>query len=118
MRTAEANVLAARAAVAQADANIHSATASVQSARANLNASQLDAGRTIVKAPISGVTSISAVTAGALVSANQPTPLVTINRLDEVYVDISQSSTQMLRLREQIESGQSRSRRCRCSTGA
>ena len=106
MRTAEANVLAARAAVAQADANIHSATASVQSARANLNASQLDAGRTIVKAPISGVTSISAVTAGALVSANQPTPLVTINRLDEVYVDISQSATQMLRLREQIESGQ------------
>lgn len=106
MRTAEANVSAARAAVAQADANIQSATASVQSARANLNASQLDAGRTIVKAPISGVTGISAVTAGALVSANQPTPLVTINRLDEVYVDISQSSTEMLRLREQIESGQ------------
>ena len=106
MRTAEANVAAARAAVAQADATIRSANASVQSARANLSASQLDAGRTIVRAPISGVTGISQVTAGALVSANQATPLVTINRLDEVYVDISQSSTEMLRLREQIQSGQ------------
>lgn len=106
VRTAEANVAAARAAVAQADATIGSANASVQSARANLNASQLEASRTIVKAPISGVIGISGVTAGALVAANQAAPLVTINRLNEVYVDISHSSTQMLRLREQIESGQ------------
>ncbi|MFC0820212.1 efflux RND transporter periplasmic adaptor subunit [Moraxella marmotae] len=106
VRTAQANVEAARAAVAQADSTVHSAASSVQSAKANLGASQLDYGRTIVKAPISGVTGISQVTAGALASANQPTPLVTISRLNEVFVDISQSSTQMLRLREQIESGQ------------
>lgn len=106
VRTAQANVEAAKAAVAQADANIASASSSVQSAKASLGASQLDIGRTIVKAPISGVTGISAVTAGALVATNQATPLVTISRLNEVYVDISQSAAEMLRLREQIESGQ------------
>lgn len=105
VRTAEANVAAARAAVNQADATIQSAESAVQNAKASLNASQLDIGRTIVRAPISGRVGISNVTAGALVSANQATALVTINRLDQVYVDISQSSTEMLRLREQVESG-------------
>ncbi|WP_294033308.1 efflux RND transporter periplasmic adaptor subunit [uncultured Moraxella sp.] len=105
VRTAEANVKASMEAVNQADASINSAKASIASAKASLNASQLDASRTIVKAPISGVTGISAVTAGALVSANQTTALVTINRLDQVYVDISQSSAEMLKMREEIASG-------------
>lgn len=105
VNTARANVQAAQAAVAQADAAIQSAGATIQSAQASLNASKLDESRTIVTAPISGRIGISSVTAGALVSANQATALVTINRLDQVYVDISQSSTEMLRLREQVESG-------------
>ncbi len=112
VRTAEANVSAARATVNQADASIASARASLQSAQssvgsaqASLNASQLDISRTIVRAPISGQTSISNVTAGALVAANQANALVTITRTDQVYVDISQSSAEMLRLREQLMSG-------------
>lgn len=105
VRTAEAGVEAARAAVAQADSSIQGAMSSVDSAKANLDASTLDLNRTIVKAPISGYAGISAVTAGALVAANQATPLVTITRTNQVFVDISQSSTEMLRLREQIESG-------------
>lgn len=105
VRTAEANVAAARAAVSQTDASIKSAQSSINSAKASLNSSKLDMSRTIVRAPISGVASISQVTAGALVAANQATPLVTINRLDKVFVDISQSSAEMLRIREQLMSG-------------
>lgn len=105
VRTAEANVAAARAAVQQAEAIIQSSQSAVRNAQASLSASELDVGRTIVRAPITGRIGISNVTAGALVSANQSQSMVTINRLDEVYVDISQSSTDMLRLREAVESG-------------
>ncbi|MCP5776071.1 efflux transporter periplasmic adaptor subunit, partial [Klebsiella pneumoniae] len=42
---------------------------------------------------------------GALVTANQPEPLVTIQRLDPIYVDINQSSAELLRLRQQLNQG-------------
>ncbi|UYZ67751.1 efflux RND transporter periplasmic adaptor subunit [Moraxella bovis] len=99
VRTAQANVEAAKATVNQANASINSA-------KANRDASQLDMSRTIIRAPISGKIGISAVTAGALVSASQVTPLATISRTDMVYVDISQSSSELLRLRQQMASGQ------------
>ncbi|MDO4440662.1 MAG: efflux RND transporter periplasmic adaptor subunit [Moraxella sp.] len=105
VRTAEANVEAARATVAQAKASIGSADAAINSAKASLSASELDYSRTIVKAPISGKIGISAVTNGALVAANQANALATITRTDYVYVDISQSSSEMLRLRQQISEG-------------
>lgn len=105
VRTAEANVEAARAGVAQARAGIASSDAAINSAKASLNASELDYSRTIVKAPISGKIGISAVTNGALVAANQPNALATISRTDYVYVDIRQSSSEMLRLRQQLVEG-------------
>lgn len=105
VRTAEANVEAARATVAQAKASVDSADSAINSAKASLSASELDLSRTIVRAPISGKVGISAVTNGALVSANQSNALVTITRTDYVYVDISQSSAEMLRLRQQIAEG-------------
>ena len=98
VRTAQANVEAAKATVRQAEA-------SISSAKAVHDASRLDIDRTIVRAPISGRVGISSVTSGALVSASQATPMVTISRTDVVYVDIQQSSSEMLRLRQQIESG-------------
>lgn len=98
VRTAQANVEAAKATVRQAEA-------SISSAKAVHDASRLDIDRTIVRAPISGRVGISSVTSGALVSASQATPMVTISRTDLVYVDIQQSSSEMLRLRQQIESG-------------
>lgn len=98
VKTAQANVEAAKATVNQANASINSA-------KASHDASRLDMSRTIVRAPISGKIGISAVTAGALVSANQATPLATISRTDMVYVDISQSSSELLRLRQQLASG-------------
>ncbi|OOR92222.1 efflux transporter periplasmic adaptor subunit [Moraxella caviae] len=105
VRTAEANAKAAEATVAQAVSSIKSADASIGSAKASLSASELDLSRTIVRAPISGKIGISAVTSGALVSASQANALATISRTDLVYVDISQSSSEMLRLRQQLESG-------------
>lgn len=105
VRTAQAAVASANAAIGQAQAGIESAKAGIQTAKAGLQASTLDLNRTIVRAPLSGRTDRSSVTAGTLVSSGQPTPLVTISRLDPIYVDISQSSSELLKLRQQITEG-------------
>ncbi len=72
---------------------------------AALKTAQINLGYATVRSPISGQSSVSSVTAGALVTANQATPLVTIQQMDPMYVDISQSSADMLKLRRQIQSG-------------
>lgn len=105
VKSAQAGVNTARANVESARANVAQAQASINSAKAAHDASLLDMSRTVVKAPISGRIGISAVTAGALVSASQTSALATISRTDMVYVDIQQSSSQMLQLRQQIMSG-------------
>lgn len=105
VQSAQAGVGTARANVESARANVSQAQASINSAKAVHDASLLDMSRTVVKAPISGRIGISAVTAGALVSASQASALATISRTDMVYVDIQQSSSEMLRLRQQIVSG-------------
>lgn len=68
--------------------------AAVESARINLNYTQ-------IKAPISGRIGISSVTPGALVTASQTTALATIRALDPIYVDLTQSSVQLLKLKRQ-----------------
>ncbi|MEK6219396.1 MAG: efflux RND transporter periplasmic adaptor subunit [Psychrobacter cryohalolentis] len=108
VRTAQAAVQSANAAIGQSQAGIESAKAGIQTAKAGLQASTLDLNRTIVRAPISGRTDRSSVTAGTLVSSGQPTPLVTISRLDPIYVDISQSSSELLKLRQQISAGKAK----------
>jgi membrane fusion protein (multidrug efflux system) len=88
----------ASAALLRAEAGIASARAAVESARINL-------AYTPLKAPISGRTGKSLVTPGALVTAYQPTALVTIQQLDPIYVDVTQSSADLLRFRRNLESG-------------
>lgn len=105
-RTAQAAVESAKASIEQAKAGIASARANISAAESGLKSSQLDLNRTIVRAPISGRTNRSEVTAGALVSASQPNPLVTISQFNPIYVDISQSSSEMLKLRQQLISGE------------
>ncbi|WP_350560527.1 efflux RND transporter periplasmic adaptor subunit [Psychrobacter sp. CAL346-MNA-CIBAN-0220] len=105
VRTAQAAVQSAIAAVGQTQAGIESAKAGIQTAKSSLDASTLDFNRTIVRAPITGRSDRSSVTAGTLVSASQANPLVTISRLDPIYVDISQSSSELLKLRQQISAG-------------
>ena len=89
----------AGAAVAQAQAEIEYWKNSLETARINLD-------YTKVSAPISGRIGKSAVTDGALVTAYQPLALATIQQLDPIYVDVQQSSSELLRLKRNLASGQ------------
>ena len=73
--------------------------------QAALEVARIDLDYTAIKAPISGRIGKSAVTAGALVTANQPQPLATIRALDPIYVDLTQSSEARLKLRAQLGTG-------------
>lgn len=86
----------------QSKADVASAEAAVKTASINLT-------YTKVLSPIDGRTGRSAVTEGALVTANQTTALVTVTQLDPIYVDVTQSTTTMLRLKRELASGQIRS---------
>jgi membrane fusion protein, multidrug efflux system len=88
----------ATAALKQAEAEIAAGKAAVETARINL-------AYTRVTAPISGRIGKSSVTVGALVTANQPVPLATIQQIDPVYVDVTQSSAVLLRLQKAMASG-------------
>ena len=88
----------AAAAVEQALAEIEYWKTAVEAARINL-------GYTRVTAPISGRIGRSSVTDGALVTAYQPTSLATIQQLDPIYVDVTQSSAELLRLKRNLETG-------------
>ena len=88
----------ADAAVNKVLAEIQYWTAAVQTARINLD-------YTDVTAPISGRIGKSNVTDGAMVTAYQPMPLATIQQLDPIYVDVTQSSAELLRLKRGLDSG-------------
>ena len=89
----------AAAALKQAEADIDATKAAVETAQINL-------AYTRITAPIAGKIGRSAVTPGALVTANQATALATIQQLDPVYVDVTQSSTDLLRLKRNLASGE------------
>ncbi len=80
--------------------------ADIASARAQLRTAEINLAYTRVTAPITGRTSRSAVTEGALVTANQTSLLVTVTQLNPIYVDIVQPSTTLLRLRRELAQGQ------------
>ena len=82
------------------------ARADVAAQEAALRSATIDLGRTTIRAPISGRIGRSIYTTGALVTASQADALTTISRLDPIYVDIQQSSADLLKLRQQILSGQ------------
>ncbi|MDP2111176.1 MAG: efflux RND transporter periplasmic adaptor subunit [Thiobacillus sp.] len=89
----------------EADAALKQAQADVGAARAALDRTRIDLGYTRVTSPIAGRISRSAVTPGALVTANQADALATVQKLDPIYVDLTQSSADMLRMRRDLESG-------------
>lgn len=88
-----------QAAAQQAVANVAAQKAAVDMARINL-------GYTRVVAPISGRIGKSAITPGALVTASQPAALATVQNLDKIYVDLTQSSAELLKLQRELASGQ------------
>ncbi|WP_422014170.1 efflux RND transporter periplasmic adaptor subunit [Roseateles sp.] len=87
-----------QAALKQAQADVASATAAVRAA-------QIDLDRTRVSAPIAGRIGRSAVTPGALVTANQAAAMATLQQLDPIYVDVTQTSAELLRLQRDLAEG-------------
>lgn len=87
------------AASKQAEAEVESLKAQVKSALINLK-------YTKIVAPISGRIGRSNVTEGAIVTGYQAMPLATIQPLDPIYVDVPQSTTELLSLRQRLEQGQ------------
>jgi membrane fusion protein, multidrug efflux system len=81
------------------------AAARVRLARAAANAAGISLRWTQVTSPIAGRTGRSLVTAGALVGANQPEALTTVSQLDPIYVDLTQTSAELLRLRRALQAG-------------
>ena len=88
----------AAAALKQTQADIQYWQATVETARINLK-------YTLITAPITGRIGRSNVTQGALVAAQQPTALATIQLLDPMYVDVPQSTAELQRLRYQMKEG-------------
>jgi membrane fusion protein, multidrug efflux system len=97
------------AAVDDSTAALRQAEADVAVARAALDAAQVELARARILAPIGGRIEVSTVSAGALVTANQMQALTTIQQLDPMFVDIVQSSAELLALRRQLD-GQTTSR--------
>ncbi|SBV37010.1 multidrug efflux system [uncultured Stenotrophomonas sp.] len=81
------------------------AEADVGAARATLDAANVTLGYARITAPIAGRIGKSSVTQGALVSAGQAEPLATIHQLDPIYIDVSQSSAELLQLRRELAAG-------------
>jgi membrane fusion protein (multidrug efflux system) len=82
----------------QAEADVASTKAALETARINL-------AYTKITAPISGRIGRSTITDGALVTASQPTALATIQQLDSMYVDVTQSSSDLIKLKQNLANG-------------
>ena len=87
-----------QATVAQTASDVAVAQAALDNAKVNLQ-------YTRIASPIAGRVSISSVTPGALVTANQTAPLTSVVQLDPMYVDFTQSSTEMLQLQRDLAAG-------------
>ncbi len=98
LRAYDAQVESDRKAIAAAEAAIKQAEAAVRTARINLE-------YTRITAPISGRIGRSSVTEGAIVTAYQPMALATIQQLDPIYVDVPQSTAELLRLKRRLRNG-------------
>jgi len=89
-----------------AAASLGQGEADVASARANVETSRINLAYARVDAPISGRIGKSSVTPGALVTASQASALATIQQLDPIYVDVTQPSAALLRLKQAMARGE------------
>ncbi len=89
----------------EAAAALKQAQAEVSAARATLERARIDLAYTRVTSPISGRIGRSTVTPGALVTANQAEALATVQQLDPIHVDLTQSSAELLRMKRDFAAG-------------
>ncbi len=95
----------AAAALRQAEAGVNARKAAIEVNQAAVESARINLAYTPITAPITGRIGKSNVTVGALVTAYQPQPLAVIQKLDPIYVDVTQASAELLRLRRSMESG-------------
>jgi len=88
-----------------AQASLLQAKASLQSAEAAAKTARINLGYTRITSPIDGQTGTSSVTPGALVTAEQTSALTTVQQLDPIYVDFTQPSSTLLRLKRELAEG-------------
>lgn len=88
-----------------AQVSLLTAQAELQVAQAGVDTARIDLGYTRITSPLSGRIETSTVTPGALLVAAQTTALTTVQQLDPIYVDITQSTTELLRLKRDLASG-------------
>lgn len=94
-----------RQAYEESQASAQQTASDVAVAQAALAAARINLNYTRITAPIAGRTSLSTVTPGALVTANQAGVLTTLSQLDPLYVDVTQSSTELLQLKRDLAQG-------------
>ncbi|WP_153752432.1 MULTISPECIES: efflux RND transporter periplasmic adaptor subunit [unclassified Citrobacter] len=92
---------------------LNEAQANVAVAKADLEQATINLRYANVTSPIDGISGKSSVTVGALVTANQENALVTVQRLDPIYVDLTQSVQDFLRLKEEKANGQIAQQQCK-----
>ncbi|MEN2393742.1 efflux RND transporter periplasmic adaptor subunit [Pseudomonas halotolerans] len=88
-----------------AQASLLTAEAERQVAQAGVETARINLAYTRISSPVSGRIETSTVTPGALVVANQESALTTVQQLDPIYVDVTQSTTELLRLKRDLASG-------------
>ena len=86
-------------------ATLLTATADVQVAQADVETARINLAYTRISSPVAGRIEISTVTPGALVVADQDTALTTVQQLDPIYVDVTQSTSELLGLKRDLASG-------------
>jgi membrane fusion protein (multidrug efflux system) len=88
-----------------AQASLLTAEAELQVAQAGMDTARINLAYTRISSPVGGRIETSTVTPGALVVANQDSALTTVQQLDPIYVDVTQSTTELLRLKRDLASG-------------
>jgi membrane fusion protein (multidrug efflux system) len=95
----------ASAALDQLRATIESRKAAVEMNKAAVETARINLAYTPIRSPVSGRIGISNVTVGAMATAYQPTALAVVQQLDPIYVEVTQASSELLHLRQHLESG-------------
>ena len=104
-KVAEASVRAAEALVESSNQDIAAAEAAIKQAEAALKTARINLRYCTVTAPISGRIGKSSITEGAIVTAYQGIPLATIQQLDPIYVDVPQSTNDLMNLKKRLRDG-------------
>ncbi|MCM5552767.1 efflux RND transporter periplasmic adaptor subunit [Pleomorphomonas sp. NRK KF1] len=100
----ESNAVAAQT-VDDSRSTLLQAQASEEAARADLETARINLENATIRAPIGGIIGVSTVSVGALVTENQTDALATIRQIDPINVDLVDSSANLLRIRDEVDSG-------------